>query len=254
MPYEPSRTKRFEISADAISRERLKTLHGAYQDWKQKLPEVGIGFTLYGSLSKGKVLDAESAKHSDVDVRLFIDQQDIERSLATLPEEIMQHYYDIATAEAKVQMNPETAWRAVADLMRRDITQRFAELATPTDCSVSAQPIAMHGDHSIAQHMEHYLYPAIDQDPSDPSNFADGYTIASYWHLDVGGGMRPYRKAFLEELKRHETPEEQERIWSTIHDAIISVERAANIPEQIAKQFPATFADACQYYGVTPSL
>lgn len=70
--YKPSQTKRFEISHDPISRERITALTTTIKELRRKHPFVA-GAILFGSLSKGKQLDENTADKSDVDFTIYLD-------------------------------------------------------------------------------------------------------------------------------------------------------------------------------------
>lgn len=57
--YFPTEKKRFEIRGD-VSKERVENLKIFYLVLQEKLPQVTIGFGMYGSLTKGKVLREDS--------------------------------------------------------------------------------------------------------------------------------------------------------------------------------------------------
>ena len=77
-PYEPSEKKRFEVSDDEYSRERLATVKSFYETMHQSF-DVPMGLALFGSLAKGKELDAEKKDASDVDFTLYIDLDEYKR-------------------------------------------------------------------------------------------------------------------------------------------------------------------------------
>lgn len=76
-PYTPSPDKRFEISKDPYSRERAHLIGDVVQELRDLIPEVRLGFTLMGSLAKGKKLTAESAVGADIDLFAFVDADDV---------------------------------------------------------------------------------------------------------------------------------------------------------------------------------
>jgi hypothetical protein len=71
-PYLPSQEKRFDISKDEYSRERLKVAELFYDKMKQ-IFDVSIGLVLFGSLVKGKILDNNTKESADIDLTLFVD-------------------------------------------------------------------------------------------------------------------------------------------------------------------------------------
>lgn len=72
MAYEPSQEKRFEISGDEYSRERIEMIRLFY-DKLRSFFGVSMGLVLFGSLAKGKKLDVETKENADIDFTLFID-------------------------------------------------------------------------------------------------------------------------------------------------------------------------------------
>ena len=67
--------------------------------------------------------------------------------------------------------------------------------------------------------------------------------------LDIGGGMKPYRQAFVRE--RLLLPQEEgEKLWGIVNDSVRIRERTNTIPEHMEKQFPKTLQEAARYYGV----
>lgn len=83
IPYKPSRTKRFEIGDDDFSRERIKFLQDLQREWNETQP-VPVHCTVYGSLTKGKLLTAETAPKSDIDFSIYIDHTELQRGLGRL--------------------------------------------------------------------------------------------------------------------------------------------------------------------------
>ncbi len=70
---------------------------------------------------------------------------------------------------------------------------------------------------------------------------------AEPFFLDVGGGLKPYRQAFIKRLQQ-EPPERAEYLWGLVHKAMTWWERQDAIPPNIAHSFPATFKAAQAYY------
>src|SRR5438128_3559318 len=74
--YEPVQERRFAISPDSFSRERLKLLTDLKSEVENRL-DFKTYLSLFGSLSKGKPLDADNAPQSDIDLDIFIDGEDM---------------------------------------------------------------------------------------------------------------------------------------------------------------------------------
>ncbi len=250
IPYHPSERKRFDVSPDQISRERLRVLKTEYDRWHQRLPEIGIGFSLFGSLSKGKALMIETAALTDVDLHLFIDLDDVTTHAAELfvngsDFARSRDYINRHQTDDETPINPN--WDAVAHTIGSDLRERFYDRPNSiADLAVQDHPIQRRGPLSILGTVERYLEP-------DPYDAVDYFQLAAPWHLDVGGGLKPYRQAFLRELSSDRfTPNKRDKYWLTIAQAVAEVERygQANIPETIRKHYPRTFDEAVQYYGL----
>lgn len=71
--------------------------------------------------------------------------------------------------------------------------------------------------------------------------------LSKIFRLDVGGGMRSWRRFVFDQLSRLDSTE-REKIWSEIDAAIREHERRGDIPPEIEKQFPKSFEEARRYY------
>lgn len=100
--YEPTHTKRFEISKDSYSRERLKAIVDTTKELRARYSFV-VGTTIFGSLSKGKSLDAQSAERSDIDVIIFINEHQALENFEKLEEENDDAFADALQADIVVE-------------------------------------------------------------------------------------------------------------------------------------------------------
>src|SRR3989344_7067304 len=75
--YQRSQRKRYEISRDAFSKERISVLRELQAELSEKLP-VSLSITVMGSLLKGKKLDSEeTAENTDMDLFVHIDKEEL---------------------------------------------------------------------------------------------------------------------------------------------------------------------------------
>src|SRR3989338_7564002 len=81
--YTPSE-RRFEISKDQFSRERIKKLMEVYRGLQEEFPGMHFAFSLFGSLSKGRELTTENVADTDVDLFCFYDSDDLYESKGKL--------------------------------------------------------------------------------------------------------------------------------------------------------------------------
>ncbi len=96
-PYTPSPDKRFLVSPDAISRQRIEIIKELHHELARELPFT-FACSVWGSLAKGKPLTADTAHTSDIDLTLFFDIDELQahfpRFIELHPE--MDAYYQRA--------------------------------------------------------------------------------------------------------------------------------------------------------------
>jgi hypothetical protein len=119
---------------------------------------------------------------------------------------------------------------------------------------VQIWPVQFHGEFSILNQVTRLR--DLSRGNSANKTERDSYVlkqekigIARVFGLDVGGGMKPYRQAFIRNLLTLRD-EDGEVLWNVVNDAIRSCERNNNIQHNIEKQFPDTLKKAAIYYGV----
>lgn len=240
VPYEPAE-RRFEISEDQFSRERLEAVKAAYKELTAALPGVSVAFSLFGSLSKGKVLTEETKDKADVDLTAFID----EKELLAAHDELMKTNPEYAAFERE---HPGDGGRLYAmSILKRHVAPNTPE-GDIDDPHVGY--INYEGHHSIMLLVGAYADRlAIGMRGAGGGAALESYAvrIARYFHLDVGGGMRKYREAFIQQLLTME-PGEGERYWSIVNRCARYIERGGKISEVAERQFPKTLAEAEEYY------
>ena len=267
--YVPSQTKRFEISNDPISRERLAALTAMIKELRNKHPFV-VGAILFGSLSKGKRLDENIADKSDIDFIIYLDadalianfsdfekERDSKRykEMEEIDEELHEHY-DPRTKEQKTL---ELAGWYINDLAEKTFAANLpGNRQSPKGIGFLAKPISLTGDYSIHEtfkrtfrsHNLEYFASRTDNN-LEPLHYSD---VALPWGLDVGGGLVEYRKAYLTQL-RELSKEERDLEWRVTTRIIKFYERQGDIPEGFKAQYPETFDEALRYYGIkAPSI
>ncbi|MCW1930645.1 MAG: nucleotidyltransferase domain-containing protein [Candidatus Kerfeldbacteria bacterium] len=266
--YRASERRRFEISRDPFSRERAVLLKQLYLELREQFPDVRIGFTLFGSLSKGKVLNAETAKTSDVDVHVFIDEHDLKKRGETLPSndpfERLRRDLDIGAQQVRRQFSgdemPMPVYHAGDPIDRYCSTMithaTRSRLSVPTSCAPQVHMIALNveGDRTrndiFSRAMEAFLYNSMKEGVKNRGLGASflgappmPLDIAAPWFLDIGGGMREYRQEFLRQIQGYP------QYWEPIVAAMDAVERESNqLVSPTGRPFPRTYAEAVKYY------
>lgn len=130
--------------------------------------------------------------------------------------------------------------------------ERVAALSKIKD--IQALPIQFEGEFSILTQVMHLL--KCEEDFSKSPNERNAYIVeqerigvARLFSLDIGGGMKVYRQAFIQKLLEL-SRERGEKCWETVDRAVRNVERNGNISNEIERQFPVTLKKAVRYYGV----
>lgn len=239
-PYEPSKMKRFEISEDEHSRERLRAVLEIYRELKEVFPS--IGFSLYGSLTKGKVLDETTKDISDIDLAVYVDRDELLRTTSGLDLSVhnisylpigLEHATDVhqraELLKTKIQL----------ELTKKLYIESWIGMAKMTD--VRVYPIT----RTAVGFDELYDRFIIAESGSPGGSRA----LSKIFRLDVGGGMKGWRRFVFDQLQRYDFAE-RERIWDEIDLSIREHERKGNIPSPIEKQFPQTFEEAKKYYSL----
>lgn len=306
-PYEPGEKKRFEISDDEYSRERLATAKSFYETMHRSF-DVPMGLALFGSLTKGKELDVEKKDASDIDFTLYIDLDEYKRKYI----ENLKNNKDFLEFEAcrldglcrdfserkllsesvrkvreglGISLEEEeffrkrlqkfnldqfvfflAVWHGYVDFSNSEgAHQKFSfrgKSQYPIEKinhllrikDVQAWPIQFDGEFSIKNQVQKVkdICKGDNKDDDDRRNYAldqGRYEVARIFGLDVGGGMKLYRQAFVQELLLL-PQEEGEALWRTVNDSVRIRERNNVVPEHMEKQFPKTLQEAARYYGV----
>lgn len=277
-PYEPSQRKRFEVSKDPYSRERLWALRDTIRELKLKHPFV-VGAILFGSLSKGKQLNKDTVGQSDIDAVIYIDEDGARKEYPSLLEGENKLFSELVEVDNEIhadydgRTNDEKMYELIGtyvnalaeDSIRGRLPHHKLFKQHSIGIGINTKSISIKGQNSINQTFERvffsYLAPngsklerlkrAIkDLESGKPErSILDISAIAMPWLLDVGGGLAEYRKNYLMQLRELDSVERELR-WKTTIAAVQYYERKASIPQSIENQYPQTYEKALRYYGV----
>jgi len=265
--YTPSKTKRFEVSHDPISRERLTALVTTVRELRNNYPFVA-GAVLFGSLSKGKRLDEHIAGKSDVDLIIYLDTDELKRNYENFVkdrdqekfnefEEIdkeLHEYYDPRSEDEKIlELTRGYLGDVAEDTFAANLT---GKKQPPKSMGFVIKPISITGDYSIYETFRRvFKYHNLDNFASSVSNDLEPLhysAVALPWGLDVRGGMAKYRKSYLTQLQQL-SKQERDLEWRVTMRVIKFYERQGDIPKKIKGQYLNTFDEALRYYGVKSS-
>ena len=202
--YEPSES-RFEISDDPISQDRYIKLVTAYRDLTQYIPDVHFGFSLFGSLTKGKrlrsrnllKLDLGNKNISDIDLVCYYDSADLAKHHETLfknNREYREEYGAIMRRKhpkADIALfEPSAGDETMVIIMRRRVQAPFAMMHDSPVINANMGSISLDGKDSILLTIDNYFF-----DAKHPPRVT---ALARFFHFDVGGGLTRYRRDFLD--------------------------------------------------------
>ncbi len=285
--YIPSQDKRFAISSDSHSRERLTVVRDLLAEIRRRFPSVRFSLALFGSLSKGKLLDEESAQNSDVDMVLYVDMDDIEREAdAFCRDPEFQRLFDVKYANALTEphvvrirallerrgekslsdyerktVDPQRIKRYVAWLTMQNIVRKFFQ-------SGLQERVSSLGNPELTSHFNvwpirigdadkhHTIWCAVNEyethchygtEPDVPVE------VLAPFALGVGGGLNEYIRDFVARLQN--MPSGQgERIWASVNEIVRKYERRGDVPAAMERQFPSTLEQAAVRYGVSSQV
>lgn len=257
VPYEPTLKRRFELSQDSFTQERVKALLVAYKDLKNEIPFFS-GMTAFGSLTKGKRLDSQSARTTDIDLFLFVDSDAYKSSIDEFRkrkdfDKIYQHIVRNEPAgcgptDFVEPLNVEKAVNAyleqrVAGILAGKIPEdrRPANLVEFGGGAFQFVSLDSDKDYSIFQ----WVFDPPFGPPS--SDLEDTVFIGAPLLFDIGGGMRPYRESFMQKMMSIPL-EEQNRLWKTTVSAMKAWERKGKVPQALRKWYPDSFTEAVAIY------
>ncbi len=254
--YEPSTRRRYDISPDEISRERVKWYMRAFKDFRAQFP-VPVTITFFGSLTKGKVLDETIAHHSDVDAHIFIDAE----AFATKTEEVINFMQErgIKVPDA-FKEHPKFLFRRQDSF--KNLFLQFLNQARQNDMRISDKkiveglgfdPIAHSGPYSILSKVISYEEQERETHPDTEDYFwfdqSGHLPVGMVFSLNAGGGMKCYIQSFLKQLS--ELPQETaERHWKAVLRATQKTDRPNGVTSELQPFYPQNFKEAEEYYKV----
>ncbi len=261
-PYRPAPHKRFYISPDPDSRERVQTLYATVQEMRRTIPFFA-GVTLFGSLSKGKPLDQDTAAETDIDIFAFIDHPALIKNAGQFAKE--NEYFNQEVEGAVTQDRWSTSFWDILPKGQEELNIVSAEkyindylhykmeldigygLRIPRRLHILPQIIGLSGDYSFAHQFQIAAELPTDEDKAAAFSRLIEDTSPLFC-LDIGGGLKPYRAAVIDVLSS-QSKSDRTSFWSHLRSVSIELERPGTVPRRVRSQYPRTFADAVHHYG-----
>lgn len=260
--------KRFVLSKEEFSKQRLDAVKQEVDALRQKYPEV-LSLCLFGSMVKGTAHEG-----SDIDGYLFIDtsviaeQEDVAEEQILDEETYLGHTYltdEIAkkyVLELRSGIQEKTGLdeEGVKHIRSMPISEKIIDdQISKTQAYLEIKKQTAIGRDMYYQNIDKWqrnkpprgsaieLLLAHEKNkpefPKYPDPVSTGF--GSMFHLDVGGGIRKYRKMFIDKLVQ--LGPEGEKIWE---DTIQSTEMMENnLSKAEDKHYPRTLAEAVAMYG-----
>lgn len=236
---------RFRISKDEFSRERYKTVKETVEELVNAFPDRGLAFTLFGSLTKGKVLrNSEEAFNADIDMLCYFRG-------------------DIKMTELEIKTAEKICPGYRIDNFDLFLSVCFARrLVKNQKCNfnglnyASIKPVKLR----IGVTKE-----SVSQPTYNIGQFSD-FDIFMLSGLDIGGHCQKYIRKFLKDFYKREYSNQnllgkfkaslgygfRKKWWQLLTDVRLTIERRGQEEwtKKLLSQFPSTFEEACKRYNV----
>ncbi len=253
--------KRFVLSKETFAQERMQAVREAVDEIKEKHDEV-LSFCMFGSMTKGT-----AHVGSDIDGYLFIDSERIAQKDGVPEDQVLRAIE--GQSPNMTYLTEEVAKKYILEF--RDSIKNKSDLKDKDVGHVRTRPISEKViDKEISSFLTYFKdldvykeastlwfknYPtrgtsSVDEliarekaKPHFPEKVSSSLSLM--FHLDIGGGIKKYRKLFIKKLQ--ELGPEGERIWT---DTITSTEMMENnLSTDKTKRYPRTLAEAVEVYG-----
>lgn len=136
VPYIPSTRKRFDVSPDVYSRERIKTALEIYRFFEREAPGL-VAMTVWGSLTKGKELTPDTARKADIDFTIYMDVDRAHKflrdeatfgsTLATVWKREYANFWENEEEQVRIQTEQCEALEQVCKDIRARLNQEFPD-------------------------------------------------------------------------------------------------------------------------------
>ncbi len=233
--YTPPLDRRFQLADDPFTRERVTWVRAYQQELSQRLGyPVALG--VFGSLSKGKTLTAETAPKTDIDLEVTL----------LVP----------SVALVKKQMTPtrRSSWGITPDPETDSFSDTFVRYKEIIWNRIQSEqhpfPIdtQIHGYVDTDDYFEAITQAPFQTEKEDPllGSFT-WHDYASAFVVDVGGSLRPVRQRVLYALKHFLNNEQRTQAWGEIRNII--AENDGRSRSLIDQWLPPSFEAAEALYG-----
>ncbi len=273
---EKTAPKRFSLSREEFAMKRIMALKETIKEMKKRYPEI-ISFGLFGSMSRGQAKET-----SDIDGYLFVDAEQVQNTENKLrgenAEPVVEYYQREDGEEAGVKnmyMYPsfrdeidEDYQRSLQDSLRQRIPDfskkqikhvRILPLSNEVIDTLIDDLIRSHKDWGEYNERLRRAYPEGASKKEILTNkdnlnmpqvyFSISLLLRSIFHLDVGGGLKPYRAHLIEKLEKAGLVGEY--IWERIIERVERWEQKLGFKDKLPTKvrYPRTLTEAKHVYS-----
>ncbi|MFA5987427.1 MAG: nucleotidyltransferase domain-containing protein [Candidatus Paceibacterota bacterium] len=271
--------KRFQLQNEGFAKDRVEALHQSVYELKREHPEI-ISLTLFGSLVRGK-----SRTESDIDGVMYVDTDYIlEHEDAESRK--LGDVVDINVERGQISSELSTQRLGINLFLRPDLYDKYNQLiqerVLQKDKSLGPEQVSHLRSLPMSEKNLNYLlrwlinsrkantdfmkkilevytgdlndkeemFRAAKNIGGEPREFVSTPVLflGAMFHLDVGGGIRKYRKLLIDKLL--EAGEVGEMIWQDIARYLEHWEQkipSSDLPTSF--YYPRTLKEAKQIYG-----
>lgn len=245
---------RFRLSEEEFAKERLEHLKQGFDKLKTEDDAV-LSLCMFGSFVKGNV-----KPESDIDGYVFVDADKLlarAKANASDPEKIEPVYENSSNKSTETYLT-EKLWLEYKDKVNKDLGESGV-LSTEQLNGIKVRPvneeILSHQINGLAEYHKEleefnkkrteYVEGKSEEHPEKPEFIGISSTLVGMFHLDMGGGIRKYRKSVIDKLSS--IGEEGEKIWGEIVEGVEMQEQYYQTNTD--KRYPRTLLEAQKIYG-----
>jgi hypothetical protein len=241
VPYTPPAHKRYEVSRDPITQERIAYM----RDLQKQLSTdfgVEIGLSLFGSITKGKELISEEvANATDIDCVFYFSGDEVAKKYDRLVVEFpaMSKYYHGSDNDLEIYRDQHRGL-AFKCFLKFEYLPELLKNADSAKPEVNADVVWL-----SVKYLTNIAYQLEELEGNSFFGTGGLAEIVRLFQLDVGGVLPKYRAIFLNALAKESEPM-QEKVWGLILRKIRSDERYKG--ESSIQHLPETFSEAYTKY------
>lgn len=266
--HSPESPKRFAVS-EGLAHERAHAVQTTIEEMRHEYPEI-TALSLFGSLVKGKMIEK-----SDIDAMLVVDPDMIEEKGEEQEPAVHFERSDFHSHRGLMRYESRFHWPELRNDLKEKYEGIFAEKVMRQLPALAAKQIediiVVPLNNALLEYMLDEIVDSYKKYPNGVAQNtlrfghktetdAEGKSsgdiriepspiLYMLFHLDVGGGLPPYRKVILDRLAAE--GEVGEKIWNKLISFTESWEEKVAPYDTFPtdKHYPRTLTEAQRVYG-----